>query len=269
MRFGEIIRTVLIAARNAALGANLRSLPLVSRPRHFVSYASECLFLYNTMLDRRGIPQSNVFDVLPAENVEDIKLGALKTGEAWFWREASYASDIASLCLLCRILQPKVVFEIGTFKGYTAFHFALNTPDDAVIYTLDMPKEPSPTALAVTLSDMEYISAYASFDRYVFEDSDVKNKIVCLYGDSASFDFAPFHGQVDLFFIDGAHSYEYVRADTLNALKCCHPGSVVAWHDFGRMGVNGVSRWLLELSRTHKIYAIPGGSLAFTVIEHE
>jgi hypothetical protein len=72
---------------------------------------------------------------------------------------------------------------------------------------------------------------------------------------------------VDFFFIDGAHSYKYVRSDTLNALKCCHPGSVVAWHDFGRMGVNGVTKWLLELSREgHDIYAIHGGSLAFMVI---
>jgi hypothetical protein len=53
----------------------------------------------------------------------------------------------------------------------------------------------------------------------------------------------------------------------LHALVCCHPGSVIAWHDFGRMGVNGVTRWLVEFARTRPVYAIPGGSLAFTVIQ--
>jgi hypothetical protein len=71
---------------------------------------------------------------------------------------------------------------------------------------------------------------------------------------------------VDLFFIDGAHSYEYVRQDTLNALKCCRKGGVIAWHDFGRSGVNGVSRWICELAQEHKVYSVPGSSLAFMVV---
>jgi len=35
--------------------------------------------------------------------------------------------------------------------------------------------------------------------------------------------------------------------------------SVIVWHDFGRRNVNGVSRWILELSKKYEIYAIPGG----------
>jgi hypothetical protein len=91
-----------------------------------------------------------------------------------------------------------------------------------------------------------------------------------LFGDSASFDFSPFAGAVDLFFIDGAHSYEYVRSDTLRALQCVRPGGVIAWHDFGRTGVNGVSRWLLEMhSRQWPVCAAPGGSLAYMIVPHE
>jgi hypothetical protein len=86
--------------------------------------------------------------------------------------------------------------------------------------------------------------------------------------DSAKFDYSPFNRRVDLFFIDGAHSYPYVRDDTLKALECCRPGSVIAWHDYGRHGVNGVSRWLHEFSRGRKIYCIPGGgSLAYMRVE--
>ena len=45
------------------------------------------------------------------------------------------------------------------------------------------------------------------------------------------------------------------------------PGSVIAWHDFGRFGVNGVTRWLREFSRNHAVYCVPGGSLAYMRIE--
>jgi Methyltransferase domain len=95
---------------------------------------------------------------------------------------------------------------------------------------------------------------------------DAARKIHPLTGDSAEYDYSLYHGLVDLFFIDNAHSYEYVRSDTLNAMKCCHPGSVIAWHDFGRVGVNGVSRWLLEFSKQHQVYSVRGGSIAFCVI---
>ena len=88
-----------------------------------------------------------------------------------------------------------------------------------------------------------------------------------LLGDSATFDFSPYARNIDLFFIDGAHTYEYVKNDTLKALECCHPGSVIAWHDYGRMGVNGVRRWLHEFARSHfPVYRVPNGSLAFGIV---
>ncbi len=77
------------------------------------------------------------------------------------------------------------------------------------------------------------------------------------------FDFTPYHGKVDLFFIDGAHSYEYVRSDSHHALECMHQGGVIVWHDYGRWGVNGVSRFLHELRKSgREIYRLPGSSLA-------
>src|SRR3712207_5275930 len=59
--------------------------------------------------------------------------------ESTLWMSKSYTADLVSLCLICRILKPRTIFEIGTFRGYTALHFALNTPDDARVYTLDLP----------------------------------------------------------------------------------------------------------------------------------
>jgi predicted O-methyltransferase YrrM len=268
VKLRQAFAIVAVAIRNMCLGGNLVSLSLARHPRRMIGYVSESLFLYKALTSKRGVLQRNVFEVLPSSDLETVTLGNLTSGENWFSPVASYTADILNLCLICRIVRPGLVFEIGTLKGYTAFHFALNTPEDARIYSLDLLRsESGQTSLHTTAIDDVHIKSHAKAERYCFESSKIAEKISCLFGDSATFDFSPFYGKVDVFFIDGAHSYEYVRSDTLNALRCCHPGSVIAWHDFGRVGVNGVSKWLVELSKTRDIFSIPGGSLAFMVIK--
>lgn len=208
-----------------------------------------------------------MFDAFGVTGDVTIRL-ANPPGGTWFHAIASYAVDIVSLCLITRIVQPNVVFEIGTLHGYTALHFALNTPDDAEIFTLDLPRgHAGPLQLATTIVDDQHIRSSVMTKRYVFDGYPEARKIRCLFGDSATFDFSPFYNRVGLFFIDGAHSYEYVRSDTLNALKCCPPGAVIAWHDFGRLGVNGVTRWLATLAPHYDIVATPGGSLAYLIVK--
>lgn len=58
----------------------------------------------------------------------------------------------------------------------------------------------------------------------------------------------------------------YARSDTLNALACCYPGSVIAWHDYGKPSLPGLSRWLDECGSRWPVYSIPGGSVAFMVV---
>lgn len=269
MKLKQAIELAAVATRNMILGGNLASLTMARHPMNMVLYVAEALFLYKAMAGRRGVPQKNVFEVLPTSDVEDITLGSLTSGTTWMFAQASYTADLINLCLICRLIKPKVVFEIGTFRGNSAHHFALNTPDDARVYTLDLPKEESVQSKLHTnvADDMRIKSRSTIVQKYVFERSPVASKITCLTGDSASFDYSPYFGKVDFFFVDGAHSYEYVRSDTLNAMKCCHPGSVIAWHDFARMGLNQISKWILEFARDHEVYSIPGGSLAFMVVK--
>jgi SAM-dependent methyltransferase len=268
MRLSKTAETALTVGRNVFLGGNLASLSLIVRPRELVRYVGESLLLYRSLTSQRGVPQKNVYEVLkPSGSIEEISLGNLEGDGAWFTPAPSYASDIVSLCLMCRILRPKTVFEIGTLTGYTALHFALNTEEGAQVYTLDLPKDtPVAPRLKTDMADDFGIRRHASARSYCFENVPAASKIQTLFGDSAQFDFTPFFGKVDLFFIDGAHSFDYVRNDTLNALKCCHPGSVIAWHDFGRVVVDGVARWVCEFARDHAVYSVPGGSLAFCVV---
>jgi Methyltransferase domain len=267
MKVWESVRTISVVLRNMLVGGNLASLSLMRKPQQASVYTGETLFLYKAMTAGRGLTEKNVFEVLSGKSVEAIELACKREG-FFFGTVASYLADLVSICLICKIIKPKVVFEIGTLKGCVAYHLALNTEDDAKVYTLDLPRDGSvQSRLHTTLMDDVHIAGHRRTHDYVFDGSAVASKVNCLFGDSASFDFSPFLGKVDFFFIDGAHSYDYVRSDTLNAIACSHPGSVIAWHDFGRVGVNGVSKWLIELSKTCEVFTIPGGSLAFMVVK--
>ena len=134
---------------------------------------------------------------------------------------------------------------------------------------MDLPSCVAPS-LGATSVDIQHVHDRSPAERMCFDGTPEAARIHCLYGDSATFDFSWLKGQVDLLFIDGAHSYEYVRNDTLHAGACCKTGSVIAWHDYGRFGFNGVMRWLHKFAREgNQIYRTPGGSLAYTKLESE
>lgn len=262
----EWIRTGAIAARNVAFGSNLASLGLVTRPRRLVGYASEALFLLDAMEQRRMLPERNVIDSL-ADAPMDVEIRLTGRGDAtWLGTIGSYQADLLGLLILCRVVHPRVVFEIGTFHGWSALHLAMNTAADAEIYTLDLPPGEAEPRLPTTVMDRAIGREGSTVRRYAFSGTDLEARIRTLRGDSATFDFSPWHRAVDLFFVDGAHSYDYVRSDTHQAFKCLRPGGAIAWHDFGRSGVNGVQRYLTELrARGVAVNVVPGGSLAYAV----
>jgi hypothetical protein len=249
----------LRAWRNMLLGGNVASLPLLAHPRQLLRYTSETLFQYQ-LEHGSGLPRKPVYEAFALPGA-DVRLGRLD-GYNWLHSETPpFAIDLLSLILICRAVEPRTIFEIGTFVGYTALHMALNTPPDARVHTLDLPPQDRGTELQITATDAKLIDQ--TLDPPLFEGTEVADKVERLFGDSATFDYSPWHGRVDLFFVDGAHSYEYVRSDTQNALKCVRPGGVIVWHDYGRLEQSGVTRWLHEFARGHEVYAVPNGSLAY------
>jgi predicted O-methyltransferase YrrM len=166
--------------------------------------------------------------------------------------------------MLPKLMEARRIFEIGTLDGYTSEHFAMNSFESTEVFSLDLPLDQSKLHLSTTLLDDNHRKAHSSVKNYRFDNTPWLSKVHLLFGDSAKYDFSPFHNSIDLFFIDGAHSYEYVKSDTQNAIRCCRDGGMVVWHDYGRMGVNGVSRYLHELSANGcRIYSVPGSSLAY------
>jgi len=84
-----------------------------------------------------------------------------------------------------------------------------------------------------------------------------------LLGDSAIFDFTPYQNRIGLFFIDGAHSYEYVQSDTFNACTCCKDDGIIIWDDFSNS--RDVTRFLDDLTcKGVSIIGIEGTKIAFS-----
>ena len=171
--------------------------------------------------------------------------------------------ELTVLVQLVKARRPHTIFEIGTFDGRTALNMALNSPPDATIYTLDLPKEQlADVALPLDGEDLTFIDKERSGAR--FAGTAYERQVIQLYGDSATFDFSPYVGQVDLVFVDGSHSREYVAADSLTALWLLRDGKgVIVWHDYTDWP--GVTRALNDLyaqdKRFHGAQLIEGTTL--------
>jgi len=158
--------------------------------------------------------------------------------------------------------RPSLVFEIGTYLGCTTLLFAANTPPDTGVFTLDLPPceqgEAPQTKYPITLQGIRAGSPRVG---ELFRDSHYAEKITQLFGDSATFDFSPYSGKMDLVFIDGNHQYDNVKSDSHNALKLIGPGGTVVWDDYETQYGADVVRCLNELGKRLQLRRISGTRL--------
>jgi len=171
--------------------------------------------------------------------------------------------ELGYLALVTKNIRPKKIFEIGTFRGRTALNFALNSPEDCAIYTLDLPPQNRDAQMQTTNAADAAIIA-KSITGIDYRDRPASRKIVQLLGDSTTFDFTPYFGQIDLVFVDGAHHYDAVKSDTRNALRLIKPGGTILWHDFANYGdYNDVTRAVLDLIPGREVIQIDNSQLAY------
>jgi predicted O-methyltransferase YrrM len=163
-------------------------------------------------------------------------------------------SGLTFLIELGRFLEASRVFEIGTYNGATAWCLARNLPESEV-HTLDLPLEQEPT-LAYGVSDASH---RIRFEQRAYEALPLgDSRVVQHWGDSATFDFEPWHGSVDLVYVDGAHSHDYVRADSQTAFELVRESGAIVWDDYWRR-IPGVAAALHELSAP--LVRLPGTRL--------
>jgi len=162
-------------------------------------------------------------------------------------------TEAAALAAMIKWSNAKAVFEFGTYKGVSTTQIALNLPDDGMVYTLDLPAD-HPVAI-------EYSKLESSSMKIVVPD-DLSHKVKYLKADSAEFDTTPFRGKMDLVFVDGYHSFEYVKNDTEKGLEMLRPGGIIAWHDC-EPGRPEVVRYLKSFTPLPKL--VDSTFLAFAV----
>ena len=137
------------------------------------------------------------------------------------------------IAALAQGLHAHTFFEIGTNRGRTSWTVARNNPAIQV-YTLDVPlcATSADVALELGSDDHRYFRPGEACGE-AFRDTPEAERITQLWGDSATFDFSPYAGAIDLIYIDGGHTYEYVKSDTENALELLSPTGTIVWDDYG------------------------------------
>lgn len=140
--------------------------------------------------------------------------------ELTFIPGGSLILDYVFLKALAEKYESKVYLEIGTYIGES-----INILTDCCekLYSITASK------------DKEYGMASWCKRRNLPDYSErltYNEKIIHFYGDSKLFDYSKITDDVDLFFIDGDHSYEGVYSDTRNIFNMKKEDSIVVWHDF-------------------------------------
>jgi predicted O-methyltransferase YrrM len=163
------------------------------------------------------------------------------------------------LSAMAKLLECRNVFEIGTYLGQTSWALAHNNPQ-AHVYTLDLPSLEAVNELKYDVTDPEYFVAWNRGIR--FAGTPEASRITQLFGDSATFDFSPYRGKMDLVFIDGGHSEPYVRSDTRAALEMLSEHGTIVWDDY--LYYPGIYKVVNELSASMRpgVFHIVGTRLA-------
>jgi hypothetical protein len=153
--------------------------------------------------------------------------------------------ELLAICKLVASARPARLFEIGTFDGRTTLNLAANTPENARVFTLDLPRS-ALGATALPIEKGERVFAEKSESGARFRGGILESRIEQLYGDSATIDLDPYLGTMDFVFVDGSHAFRYVLADSRRATRLLSPrGGIVLWHDYGVW--EGVTRALDQL----------------------
>ncbi len=176
----------------------------------------------------------------------DVRARSLPHGEAYV------------LSLITAAVQPGRIFEIGTASGQATLLMARQAPN-AAIDTIDLGNDvPS---LGTQVGEPPWVDL--STIGLAWRDTPFAERITQHFADSATFDYGPFREQIDLVFIDGAHTYDYVKSDTRAAMAMLTPGGVIVWDDCNYV-CPGVSKLLVELRaaghQVHRIYGTRFGA---------
>jgi predicted O-methyltransferase YrrM len=208
-------------------------------------------------------------DPIPVITISDLGTNLLKGQQIWVDLSepatAISAAELAYICSLVRAQNPRLVVEIGTYRGFTTLHLSRNTADSCHIFTVDLPPESARDA--PFYSDSQLVKACGAMPRVFGNDP----KITQILQDSTTIDWERvLSTTIDFAFIDGSHLYEHVRKDTEGIMKALAPNGLVVWHDYFMVEIRrGVRKYLNELYRNGlPLWRIAGTALCVYARNH-
>jgi predicted O-methyltransferase YrrM len=251
-----VILDALLCANLATLRIGLKNLEVAR------AYCSQSVQRYNQIMGR-GLPARNPVDYLYKE--QGIEWTPDARCELPILRRDGGGTQPAESIILAtvtRALQPRKIFEIGTFVGKTTSIFILNAPSDAQVFTLDLPEDTPVDSGKYIDTDVQLVQQ-RRLARVVHELG-LSSRFTQILCDSMTFDPAPHAGSVELGFIDGAHAYEYVKNDTEKMAVMMADRGLVFWHDYGGAGrFRDLSEYLEDLGKRIPIFRVPNTTLAW------
>jgi predicted O-methyltransferase YrrM len=176
--------------------------------------------------------------------------------------------ELFALAAIARKFQPKRLFEIGTFDGRTSLNLIANAAPGAEMYTLDLPQSDiAQTELRIKTGDRKFIDKPVSGTRFL--NSEYAGNIHQIYADSARYDYTHLHNSMDLIFVDGAHSYEYVINDTEKVRPLLRDGKgIILWHDYGwHEVIKALNEYYAKDAFFANLKHIEGTTIAYLICE--
>lgn len=201
--------------------------------------------------------------VLPQVSVEELFSFTEHETILSLWAVPAVARSISlheAVCLsaLMKRANARRVFEFGTYRGVSTTQLVLNLPADGKVLTLDLPVTDLNTQFELdTLGEVEVVKDARKGELI---PPHLRSRIEFIALDSAKFDPGPYEGSMDLVFVDGAHTAEYVKNDSEKGWRMLRPGGILCWHDC-RFNSPSVIKYLRSCSYHPK--RIIGGSIAF------
>ena len=198
------------------------------------------------------------------------------------------SSQIGSLTMLeammivtlMKIVNPKNIFEFGTYLGYSTNLLLTNSSFDTKVFSIDLGHNTSNVEYTKNASDKDLKSNDILNDNFLtLQQAEKgthylksiskpeKDRLKLIIGDSTEYSPAKDNlvNATDFIFIDGGHTYELVKKDTETSEKMISEKGVILWHDFGSKIHGDVTRFVENYSKDHLIFHIEHTMIAFTI----
>ena len=182
------------------------------------------------------------------------------------------------ICSILAIKKPRIIFEFGTFLGFTTSTIFRNMSAESTLYSLDLPSESTFSTIESKLIDWELIKSNDAYnDQFLTRLAKVSGetylngyhdhpKLQLLKQNSLLFNPNEFDliGKTDFIFLDGGHTDEIVRSDTRKSFDMLSDSGVLIWHDYNSQIHGKVTEVVNEVAKERIVITVQNTMLALT-----